>query len=151
MKRIFFISVVVSAMIFFGFELNSYARINFINDQNTTAFIHYQVNIHPDWKVLNNSCLMVITITNEAKTIIGSPQVYINGVNTYNFYETGPVSGTRIATMTNASVPGGQEQVCQNIYMMSSKSGNFQNGSTYPFDLYETSLIGPDKYPTKTE
>jgi hypothetical protein len=145
MKRIFFISIVLVIVIFFGLETTSTARRNQGNG-TAIAYIHYQVVIHPDYRISNNQCSMVVEITNEAKTIVGMPQQYIHGVNIYNFYELGPIYGTRVASLTNTA--SGRNDVCYAVTITGTRTGNFDGGQTYPYELWGTN---PNQLPAPAD
>jgi hypothetical protein len=134
MKKFIILSFVAATVIFLGVSLSSSARLANNPNSNGQSFIHYQVNIHPDWKILHNSCPLVVSMTDGGRKVIGQPQLYHYGTNTYHFYETGPVSGTRVAIMMDAEVD--QFDVCYAISLTHSESGTFNNGTTYIFNLF---------------
>ena len=134
MKKIIILSFVAATVIFLGMNLSSSARLADIHNGNAPALIHYQVNIHPDWKILHNLCPLIVAITDGGQNVIVQPQLYHNGINTYHFYEMGPVSGTRIAELVNGEVDQ-HIDVCYLISLTNLKAGTFNNGQTYVFDL----------------
>jgi hypothetical protein len=135
MKKILFISFVASTLIFINLEGNSSARFNLIND-GTQSLIRYQAIVHPDANILANSCAMYIQMANPDGTIVGQPLLYVHGVNTYYFFEPGPVTGTRVVIMSNIQT-GGKENVCMNISVKGTRTGTFYNSVTYTIDLYD--------------
>jgi hypothetical protein len=134
MKKIILLSYVALAVIFSGISLNSSAQNPGKPIGIVQAFIHYQVVIHPDYGVIHNQCPMLVVLTDGYKNTIGLPQLYQHGVNTYNFYEMGPVAGTRTASLTNSS-DDTPDDVCMVVSMVDSKTGIFNNGGTYQFNL----------------
>ena len=94
MKKIALVSFVIAAMIFLGTNVNSSVRVINKNNSNSTAQINYQVNIHPNWIILHNQCPIWVMMTDGTNTnILGLPQLYNPEINTYHFYEMGPVYG----------------------------------------------------------
>jgi hypothetical protein len=142
MKRIFFMSFVVTAMIFLGANMKSSARININLAKNTPAFISYQVNIHPDNLLLGNSCSTRVEITNGSGMVIGQPQLYMAGVYTYYFYELGPVTGIRKAIISN-EIGNRNIEPCISLNWWQTRSSTFKNGENYIFNLSAPSLIQP--------
>jgi hypothetical protein len=135
MKKIIVLSFILAAMILLGMNVNSSVRINNVSRPNSDMYIHYQVTVHPDMKITHNSCPLMVVITDGYNVTIGPPQLYHSDMNTYYFYELGPVTGVRKAKLTN--VEGYQpDDVCYQISSTDAKSGTFLNGWNYPFDLY---------------
>jgi len=124
-------------MIFFGVNLRSSARQTNIPEGNVQSLVHYKITIHPDWMILQNACPMMVTLSDGVHGFIGQPQIYIQGKNTYHFYEMGPASGMRVAELTDAEVDKPKD-VCYVISITDTKSGTFFNGGNYMFDLYGT-------------
>jgi len=135
MKKIIVLSFVLAALIFFGLNVNSSVRINNTNIGNSNSYIHYQVNIHPDWDITHSSCPLMVSITDGSNRIIGQSQLYHPNMNTYHFYEMGPVSGKRMAKLSNVD-EWQPDNVCTFVSLSDSKSGTFNNGWNYMFDLY---------------
>jgi hypothetical protein len=77
--------------------------------------------------------------------LIGPPQYYHPNINTYDFYEMGPVSGVRKARLSNVD-EWQPDNVCVVISLADSKSGTFNNSGNYIFDLYASvkDIIKPD-------
>jgi hypothetical protein len=150
MKKIITISFALAALIIFGSSMNSSARVSLANNTTGNAVIRYQVNIHPDHALMVSSCPALVAITDASRKIIGMPQVYHSYQNTYYFYETGPVYGTRMAILTNVT-DSYQNNVCIMVNLRDSKSGMFNSGSTYIYDLWasQRDRISPDN-PTTT-
>ena len=140
MKKIVIISFVITALILFGLNVNSSERLNKSNIGPTSTYIHYKVNVHPNYAILHNQCPMLVLITDETNTnMIGLPQLYHPDKNTYYFYEEGPVTGVRVAHLINTAVdqPG---DVCFDVSLWNSKVGTFYNGMNYIFDLYYSAI-----------
>ena len=138
MKKIVISTFVIAALMFFGTKVNSSERLSNSSHGIATPYIQYQVNIHPNWVILHNQCPMWVLITDETTaTIIGIPQLYQHDMNTYTFYEIGPVSGVRIAHLINSpeDLPG---DACYNVQVWDSKTGTFNNDMTYIFNLYSS-------------
>jgi hypothetical protein len=130
--------------IFIGINLRTSAYSDKIQDNNA-PYIHYQVNIHPDYNITHDACPLMVQMTNGAGILIGQPQLYHNGLNTYNFYEAGPVTGKRMAQLLNTD-EGLPENVCILVSLWDSKTGTFYRGGNYKFDLYGSSRdqVAPD-------
>ena len=135
MKKIIILSSITLMVIFFSIELSTTA-ISGKAGNNNNVFIHYQVVIYPDQRIKNNACPLMVQMTNESGMLIGQPQLYNKGTNIYNFYETGPVTGVRIANLTDEEEGGAPYDVCIIIALSDSKSGTFYNGQNYIFNLY---------------
>jgi hypothetical protein len=143
MKKFIILSFVSAAVIFFTINLSFSAHNTNRPDDIHRSYIHYQVVIHPDGAIRNNTCPLLVTLTNGSSMLIGQPQLYIKGINTYHFYEKGPVSGIRIATLSNTG-KSQTDDVCFAITLSDSESGTFNNGVTYVFNLYGSGVITPD-------
>jgi hypothetical protein len=135
MKKLIILSAVSTAVILFSVNLNSSGQ-NKIPAKGITI-VQYQVNIHPGWKVSHQACPMMVEMTNGSGMLTGQFQFYQVGINTYNFYEIGPVSGTRRATLINAG-EGLTNDVCWDISLWGSRTGTFLTGEIYTFDLFES-------------
>lgn len=142
MKKILIVPMALAAVILFG-SLNSSARINLANNTNK-GLIQYNVKIHPNYALLVNTCPVMVAMTDKSGNILGSPQAYHIKVNTYYFYEMGPVYSTRTAILINA--PGGHQQACTLVDLRNSQTGWFVGNSTYNFDLWATAreIQSPD-------
>jgi hypothetical protein len=121
-------------VIFFSIELSTKAFSGKAGSDNN-VFIHYQVIIYPDSRIDNNACPLMVQMTNGSGMLIGQPQLYHKGTNIYNFYEAGPVTGLRMAQLTDEEEGGSPYDVCIIISLSDSKSGTFYNGVNYPFNL----------------
>ena len=135
MKKLTILSVVAMGVILLGMNPNLYARNDKIKENS--ASIHFQVNVHPGWKLTHNSCPSVVEIIDGTGMIIGISQLYQADKNIYDFYEVGPVTGIRKAIVVNAG-GGTKEDVCMLISLWASKVGTFSNGETYGFNIYES-------------
>ena len=134
MKKIIVLSFVAAAVIFIGMTLSS-STLMIKGNPPVPAQITYQVVIHPDWTIIHNQCPMLVAVTDGKSGIIGQPKPYVHGVNTYNFYETGPVNGVRKAILMNSPIDKPND-VCMAVSATDSKSGTFNNGNVYMFNIY---------------
>jgi hypothetical protein len=107
MKKILIVPLALAAVILFGLSLNH--------------------------ALLVNTCSVLVAMTDKSGKMVGLPQAYQSKVNTYYFYEMGPVYGTRTAILINAPH---QDISCALVNLWSSKSGWFDGNSTYTFDLW---------------
>lgn len=137
MKKFIILTFIASIAVFIGINLSSSAYSNKIHNDNID-YIHYQVNIHPDYNISHTACPLTVQMTNGAGMLIGQPQFYHQGINTYHFYETGPVTGKRVAQLLNTD-EGLPDDVCLLVSLWDSKTGTFYNGGNYKFDLYGSS------------
>ncbi|MGA3013334.1 MAG: hypothetical protein ABSD71_04790 [Bacteroidales bacterium] len=135
MKKIILLSSIAVMMIFFSFELST-TTVSAKARNNNGSFIHYQVIIYPDWRIDHNVCPLMVQMTNGSGMLIGQQQLYHKGTNVYNFYEAGPVTGVRKAQLTDEEERGLPDDVCIVISLSDSKSGTFNNGGNYVFNLY---------------
>ena len=135
MKKIILLSSIAVMMIFFSIELST-TTVSAKDRSNNGSFIHYQVIIHPDWRIDQNVCPLMVQMTNGSGMLIGQPQFYHKGKNTYNFYERGPVTGVRMAQLTDEEEGVLPDDVCIVISLSDSKSGTFNNGGNYAFNLF---------------
>lgn len=135
MKKIILLSVVLTAMIFLGVNVNSSVRIDNSKNDKAIQYIHYQVNIHPNTAILQNGCPLMVSIRDASNLLIGEPQQYQPNMNIYNFYEMGPVTGVRMARLANADNYQ-PDDFCIMISSNDAKSGTFLNGWDYIYDLY---------------
>jgi hypothetical protein len=135
MKKIILVTFIAAGMIFLGIKLSPSAFSGKPTDNN--ALIHYQVNIHPDSRINSNACPLWVQLSDGSGMMIGQPQLYRKGTNTYHFYEAGPVSGRRVAGLTDED-EGLPHDVCIIISLTDSKSGTFYGGGTYIFGLFDS-------------
>jgi hypothetical protein len=134
MKRILFAVCAAIAIVFLVIQTGSSARVSNGNSSASLAFIHYQVTVHPNYTIQHNECPMSVQITDGQGNTIGIPQLYRHGVDVYNFTETGPVTGARIARMITAAT-GQPDDVCFIVSLADKKVGVFNNGVDYLFTL----------------
>ncbi len=95
--------------------------------------IHYAVRIHNGQQLGGVIyCNYFVVLTDGAGNPVAMPQVFQYGVWTYNFYERGPITGTRVSHLTRHPVV-----VCPNTYSFSAdrRTGNFYNGMSYLFNM----------------
>ena len=106
------------------------------NGGNPTAQnqIGYSVKINaPQWHIGGFNLVLYVAVTDEHGKPITSVQRFVPGTSTYMFYENGPYKGTRVAVLVNDPI------VPTNIHFFCApdvKTGGFQNGVTYDFNLY---------------
>jgi hypothetical protein len=115
------------------------------------AIIHYEVIVHPDAAIVfpQHSCPMQIEITDRSKMPVARPQRFHSGLYKYDFYETGPVSGTRAAILTDLNT-NPQKSQCTVISLVDEQTGRFIGDVTYVFNLWEGNVfIEPDKSPNQ--
>ena len=114
------------------------AAIDNKNDQvSVNAMIRYQVNISlSDDKPICNMWLVKIVDQNGRQVAPAKP--FISGVNRYEFYERGPVNGTRVAVLVRDLQ--GDHYVCQTELHATPAviTGKFIPGETYQFELFPT-------------
>ena len=86
----------------------------------------------------------VVSVKDENGNPVGPSIIYQEGIDNYFFHESGPVSGTRIAYLER--INGSGEFWCQHVLYADPdvKTGYFENGSLYIFNLIP-SLIKPMK------
>lgn len=135
MKKLIIFTIIATGVIFLGVKLSPSAFSNMTKVIDNTAAIHYQVDIHPDWRINQNACPLEVQMTNGSGMLIGLPQLYHKGMNIYNFYEVGPVMGKRVAQLLNTD-EGLPDDVCILISLSDSQSGTFNDGETYTFNLF---------------
>ena len=137
MKKIIVLSFFVAALILFGMNVSSSVRYSNTREAPIESRIHYQVDIHADWTIVNNQCPMWVTITDgTVPPLFKQSQFYHAGKNTYHFYENGPVSGLRVAQLTTAYSDNQPGDVCYNVLLVDSKNGTFYNDMNYIYDLF---------------
>ena len=85
-----------------------------------------------------------IMICDEDGVPVAPPKIYVEGVNSYVFHESGNVNDTRVAHMERVLTSG--PSVCNQPLFASpvSLTTNFASGSTYVFNLYPTLVPGDD-------
>ena len=96
--------------------------------------IRYQVNvIVPGERNLCNTYL--VEIRNERGQLVAPAKQFILGVSSYTFYERGPVTGFRVATLKVNDY--GDHFICETELFTTPamKAGPFFNGKTYQFNL----------------
>ncbi|MCX6245040.1 MAG: hypothetical protein NTU98_10085 [Bacteroidetes bacterium] len=132
MKTIAKTLIAVIALLF-SFEISASAASN---NSSTTPQINYVVNIHANQLHSGASTLdLFVVLTDENGRLVAPVQVVRPGLSTYTFNEIGPFKGTRIARMIYDPIsPSSLPFYCA----PDSKTGSFQNGGTYLFNLYPT-------------
>lgn len=85
-----------------------------------------------------------VMLCDENGVPVAPPKMYVEGINSYVFHESGNVNGTRVAQMernkktgpTNCGLP---------VYISPvTMTTNFASGSTYVFNLYPLVIPGVD-------
>ena len=125
MKKIIFLSVVITTL-FFGLITNAGNPAG-----QSMAYIHYQVHIQNNIPAGTTLCPMSVFITDGQDRLIGNSLPYRPYISNYDFYELGPVKGTRISHLE--ILPVGADIFCPLTPLPSQKSGEFFNGATYPY------------------
>lgn len=128
MKKIILISFVVSAMMFFSIKTGT-AGIG----SQVTALIHYKVNIVNTYLPGQITCPLLVLVTDDRGYIVAPVQIYNPNVSVYNFYERGPVTGTRTAYLM--PTPLKQDNVCPNIPPPDTRPDTFYTGGNYLFTI----------------
>jgi hypothetical protein len=96
--------------------------------------ITYKVIVHMHDGIPSAVRDLYVLITDENGRPIAPAQSFRPGKTEYTFSEVGPVKGTRVAKLSN----GGRPHVDQFFCKDDSKTGIFNSGSTYLFNLYIT-------------
>ena len=103
---------------------------------STAPGIRYQVNVHLSTeKSICNTYL--VQVVDETGRLVAAPQVFVPGVTSYAFMDTGNGSGNkRIAMLVMATYPS--HFVCANDLFTTPdvENGPFLLGRSYAFDLY---------------
>jgi hypothetical protein len=128
MKKLVFLTVVAAVLVA---GLSAYAT-NPVN--NTPAYIHYQVNIGTSLPPDVQICQSIVMITDQNGSAVNGSQAYRPYISSYNFYELGPVTGTRVAVIMN--LPLNIRIFCPLTPLPVVKHATFQNGATYSFSMF---------------
>jgi hypothetical protein len=133
MKKIIITSLVVLTMLILTINTGSSTPANTANKVTPVmAGIRYEVilSVSRDWGT--SRCPINIWVSDENNRPVALPQAFKPGVFTYNFYEIGPVTGTRVAHVkTNTQIHG--PGICPFVNDTQAQYNTFLNGSTYPF------------------
>jgi hypothetical protein len=132
MKTIVKILIAVIALFFIS-ETHAADRSGYAS---TTPQISYVVNINATQLHSGFTTLaLFVLITDESGRLVAPVQVVRPGLSIYSFNEIGPVKGTRVAHMIYEPInPSSLPFYCA----PDSKTGSFQNGGSYLFNLYPT-------------
>lgn len=106
---------------------------------NNPAGITYVVNV--DASNAGSVCYTyIVLIKDENGNNIGNSWVYVEGISTYVFHETGPVSGTRTAHLER--IDYSCSSTCGNVFYTqpASLQNSFRSGRTYIFNLHPSSV-----------
>jgi hypothetical protein len=108
------------------------------NGGSSEGFIKYAISIHgPDFYVMPNAHFYVV-ITDQNGRRIAPPQLVTGLKSIYLFSEQGPVIGSRVARLAEAhDSPSFIPFSCTPDI----KSGAFQNGLFYNFNLYPSLAV----------
>jgi len=147
MKPIKFFPVFSIALIITGVTAGLSKNIETRTSQNSTALgIRYQVIIHLG--VSAEPCnTYLVKVENETGQLVAPAQRFIPGVNKYSFIERVSVRENmqerRVAVLEEIVFP--VDNVCATpLYTIPDvKTGPFQVGQIYTFDLYPNSLPKP--------
>ena len=141
MKTLKITSVIAVAALFFGISaVNAGTPGVSTSSKIGGTLIRYQVNVHID-RDLSLCNIYFVQLTNREGESISTSQRFIPGVNTYTFYEAGPVrAGIRVARLVLGPWYG--HYICEPDLWTdpSVMIGSFDNGQTYVFDLYPKSV-----------
>jgi hypothetical protein len=124
-KVLFAISILI-----LSFEANAGKEVKgFVT---STKQIIYHVSAHMDALTPATIRNIFIIITDENGRPVAPAKLLVSGRSEYRFYEAGPVKGVRIAKLIRAN---GME-VQPILSGEDSKTGKFENGTDYFFNLY---------------
>jgi hypothetical protein len=101
---------------------------------NNPAGITYVVKI--DASDAGSHCYTyIVSVRDEDGNYIDGSIIYMEGINTYVFHESGPISGTRSAHLERIDYSCSNS--CSNVYYTQPEymQTNFRNGNTYIFHL----------------
>jgi len=141
MKTTKLFSVLSFALMVIGVNAANYSNdMTFFRE--ASSLVRYQVNIDPAYRPnvvdTNHSiiiCGVLVVVTNGSGKQVAPAQTYTPGVSTYNFYEAGPVTGTRVARLVsdpNSPCPR-PNPVDPN--QLEIQKGTFPGGTTTRFHL----------------
>jgi hypothetical protein len=100
---------------------------------STTKKITYVVNIIPSQHRIDAPLELFVGIAGDNGKTVGGVQKVQKGTFTYEFFENGPVKGTREAFLINRStLPSDYIFYCAPAIL----EGKFDSGETYVFNLY---------------
>ena len=142
MKTIAKILILVSILTL-SFEVNAKSRTT-LNSSNT---ITYQVMVHVDKHAFSYVRNFFVVLSDENGRAVAPPQQLKPDVSEYNFKETGPVKGTRIARLAFGDRPHSDLFLCKH----EGRTGMFFGGETYTFDLYVVLHIALPDHDTQIE
>jgi hypothetical protein len=133
MKKIVLLSLAVSAMIIIAISSASTTPSNPVNQIGPAnkGDIRYQVVINNANDLQSLSCPILIVMTDISNRPVAPPQNFKPGVNVYNFYEFGPVTGVRVShfvTDTRIQIP-----ICKTVNAVDAMYGTFMPGNSYTF------------------
>lgn len=101
--------------------------------------VHHQVNVNLSLeRQLCNTYL--VEIRDGMGLLVAMPQLFVPGVSRYDFYERGPSSGIRVASLVRSEY--GDRYICEyELFTVPAVvSGPFLIGHTYRFDLFPSLL-----------
>jgi hypothetical protein len=104
---------------------------------NSPEPICYTVQIHCPDHLITSATSYIIYITDGFNRLIAPPQTFRPGLMYYDFYERGPVRGTRTAYM----VPANELAFC--VFRPASLSGYFWNNTCYLLVITAENKIMP--------
>ena len=139
MKTTKIYTVLSLALIFAAFTSTFGATIGKITGEGVmNKGIHHQVNVNlAEEQSLCNTYL--IEVRDGFGQLVAPAQRLIQGVVIYDFFERGPASGVRVATLVRENY--GHHYICENELFTTPAVvfGPFLVGQTYRFDLFPSS------------
>lgn len=127
MKKFIFLPVLI-ALLFLAFSSDA-ANPN----DNVSGYIHYRVSITTSVPFGQSICPSVVAITDGNGNLVGGYIPFRPYINSYDFYEAGPVTGTRVAHVM--VVPFGIDNVCIMAPPPLARYATYSNGQTYTFRM----------------
>jgi hypothetical protein len=130
---------VLSLVLIFAAVTSTFAAAidNKNNPVNANQVIRYHVNIAMTSE--SQLCNMwLVEILDGNGRLVAPAKPYSSNVTRYDFFERGPVTGTRIAVLVINQY--GDHYICDRELFVKpdALSGTFLNGQTYRFDLFPT-------------
>jgi hypothetical protein len=144
MKTARLLSAITFAVLIFGASVIYAGNPGTLNGNRMGGtLIRHQVNIYFTREI--SWCnTYFIQLTNKDGESISTSQRFIPGVNTYTFYEAGPVTGVRMAKLVISPRMGHYICLPEIWTAPDIKIGTFENGETYIYNLYPQN-VPPDK------
>lgn len=136
MKTITSKLTLVTLIVFFAGTTLSYSKKDprRTNSGNNSTGITYVVEI--DASSAGSHCYTyIVSVQDEDGNYVGGSIIYMEGISTYVFHESGPISGIRSAHLERINYSCSNS--CNNVYYTQPEfiQNNFRNGNTYIFHL----------------